>query len=160
MVPIEQIRMFNNSNLRATEGFPQCAIAWGFAFGAAKFAICMVWWVLVNAALGGYWRFGWLDLGAAKRTNADFYRASRGVRWGKSPVSGGVRCYGVESTGAQHRCAAYHTPSSTLFDSGSRARHPGERIKSVCGGPEARREPARPGPPCLVKRAVFAYIFC
>ena len=74
--------MFNNSNLRATEGFPQCAIAWGFAFGAAKFAICMVWWVLVNAALGGYWRFGWLDLGAAKRTNADFYRASPSLRLG------------------------------------------------------------------------------
>ena len=39
-----------------------------------------LWRVLVNAALAGYWRFGWLDLGASKRTNADFYRASRGVR--------------------------------------------------------------------------------
>ena len=55
-----------------------------------------LWRVLVNAALAGYWRFGWLDLGAAKRTNADFYRASRGVRC--------LGACGAAATVAEARC--------------------------------------------------------
>ena len=55
-----------------------------------------LWRVLVNAALAGYWRFGWLDLGASKRTNADFYRASRGVRC--------LGACGAAATVAEARC--------------------------------------------------------
>ena len=57
-VPIEQAKKFNNPNLRAIDGFLQCAVAWGFAAGAARFAMCIVRRVLVNAPLGGYLLFG------------------------------------------------------------------------------------------------------
>ena len=50
----------------------------------------------MNAALAGYWRFVGLDLGAAKRKNADFYRASPGVRC--------LGACGAAATVAEARC--------------------------------------------------------
>ena len=68
----------------------------GIRVWCGKVCNLRLWRVLVNAALAGYWRFGWLDLGASKRTNADFYRASRGVRC--------LGACGAAATVAEARC--------------------------------------------------------